>query len=77
MDLMNYKIIVDYAYEELQKLSGAKNSHPDKYKKALSDWKTAKRLLIRGMNNFIEAEMGKDVIVFEYPNNLKEKDESV
>jgi hypothetical protein len=80
MELVNYKIIVDYAYEELQKQLGAKNSHPDKYKKALTDWKRAKRMFINKMNESIStmsgAGMGKDYINFDIPNNLKESEEN-
>ena len=77
MDLMNYKLIVDYAYEEYMKFAGGKMTNPDQYKKRLLDWKCAKRLYIRRMNKFIETDMGKNVIVFEIPAHLKEPDESI
>ena len=81
MNLMDYKIIVDYAYEEYMKFAGGKLTNPDKFKKASINWKRAKRMFINKMNETIAsmsgAGMGKDYIVFEIPANLKETDESI
>lgn len=80
MEIINYKIIVDYAYDELQKASGSKETYPDKYKKKMIDWKRAKRMFIHKMNEFIStasgAGMGKEYIVFDIPNNIKESEEN-
>ena len=80
MELIDYKIIVDYTYDELQKQLGSKNSHPDKYKKALTDWKRAKKLFIQKMNDCLQTRNGPGVgnvyIVLDIPNNLKESEEN-
>jgi hypothetical protein len=51
-DLSNYKIIVDYASQEVKKFEGSKISDPTRYEKAVNRLKIAKIELVRAMNKF-------------------------
>jgi len=51
-DLTNYKIIVDYASQEVKKLEGSKISDPNKYETAVNRLKRAQTEFIRAMNQF-------------------------
>jgi len=51
-DLTNYKIIVDYASQEVKKLEGSKISDPIRYERAVGRLKIAKVELVRAMNKF-------------------------
>jgi hypothetical protein len=51
-DLMNYKIIMDYASQEVKRLEGSKISDPFTFDRALGRLRTAKSEFIRAMNKF-------------------------
>lgn len=51
---MNYKIVMDYAYQEVNKREGSKISYPEEYEKALSNYERAKKEFIRAMNIFCD-----------------------
>jgi hypothetical protein len=51
-DLTNYKIIVDYAAQEVKKLEGSKIGEPERYERAINRLKRAKNEFVRAMNKF-------------------------
>ena len=51
-DLINYKIVMDYAVQEVKKLEGSKISNPKRYEKAVYNLKNVKKEFIRAMNKF-------------------------
>ena len=51
MNLMNYKIVMDYAHEEMEKL-GKETSGFKKYDKACDNYHAAKEMFIIRMNEF-------------------------
>ena len=42
MDLTNYKIIMDYAEQDMKRLEGSKKFDPERYEKAVLNWKRSK-----------------------------------
>jgi hypothetical protein len=52
-NLMDFKIIVDYAFQEVKKLEGSKISCPKEYELVQNNYKAAKNLFIRKMNEFL------------------------
>jgi len=51
-DLTNYKIIVDYASQEVKKFEGSKIGNPDRYERAIKRLKIAKAEFVQAMNKF-------------------------
>ena len=60
---MNYKIIMDYAAQEVKKLEGSKITMPERYDKAVLNFKRARELFVDKVNNFIE-QNSESTIVF-------------
>ena len=75
MDLTNYKIIMDYAEQDMKKMEGSKTIFPERYEKAVLNWKRSKMIFIRKMNLWISDQKGGHCgigyIVFETPDYLK------
>ena len=74
MDLTKYKIIMDYAEQDMKRLDGSKKSCPERYEKAVLNWRRSKMVFIGEMNLWISDQKGghcgKDYIVFETPDYL-------
>lgn len=51
-NLSDYKIVMDYAAQEVKKLEGSKIGEPERYEKAVNRLKRAKNEFIRAMNQF-------------------------
>lgn len=52
-NLMNYKIIADYAYEEMERL-GKQPGAIEEYKKSIGAWKIAHAMFLQKMNEFCQ-----------------------